>query len=134
MTKFKKKLSPDTTQLNSLPNGTSRATFMEPVTYWIEKSRLIVPPFKIEKYGQIYINPVELIIKLRNLRPGPYRVIAVHNFHVEDSNPNLKECLGGIFLAAKLADEKWEEPEKFPVECRSLQTLGYIHVKPWILT
>jgi hypothetical protein len=89
-----------------------------------------VLPFRIEKHGQIFINPMELTIDLRSVRPSRYRVVAVHNFQVEDRNPNLNECLGGVFLAAQRADGTWEEPESFPVECRTLEVLGYVDVEP----
>ena len=98
--------------------------------FQVRGSALIVSPFRIEKYGQTFINPAELTIDLRSVRPGRYQVIAVHNFQVEDRNPNLDECLGGVFLAARRADGTWEEPESFPVECRTLEVLGYVDVGP----
>lgn len=131
---IKKKDRPVTTaqptHLHHQAIGWFQATSMVPATYRIKDSQLIVPPFKLEKYGQIYNNPVELIVDIRSLRPGQYRIVAVQNFHVEDSNPNLNECLGGVFLAAKRADGTWEEPETFPCECCTLKILGHVHVKP----
>jgi hypothetical protein len=106
----------------SLDTSTGSTTFQ--VRGWL----LVVPPFRIEKYGQTFINPVELRIDLRSVRPGRYRIVAVHNFQVEDRNPNLDEALGGIFLAARRADGSWEEPESFPVECRTLEVLGHVDV------
>ncbi len=94
----------------------------------VRDSVLIVPPFRIQKHGQTFINPMELKIDLRSVRPGRYRVVAVHNFQVEDRNPNLDECLGGVFLASYRADGTWEQPEKFPIECRSLDTLVYVDI------
>ena len=89
---------------------------------------LVLPPFRIEKHGQIFRSPDELRIDLASVRPGRYRVIAVHNFHVEDRNPNLRECLTGVFLAGRRGDGTWEEPEAFPIECRSLAVLGELEV------
>lgn len=58
-----------------------------------------------------------------------YRVLAVQNFWAEDCNPDLSEALAGVFLARRRADDAWEEPENWPVECRTLATLGYIDVR-----
>jgi hypothetical protein len=60
--------------------------------------------------------------------PGRYRVLAVHNFHVEDRNDRLDEAVAGLFLAAWRSDGAWEEPERFPVECRNLQVLAVVDV------
>jgi len=103
---------------------------MESITLQIRDGALIVPPFRIEKYNQSFINPAELTIDLRTVKPGRYRVIAVHNFQVEDQNPKLNECLGGVFLASQRADGEWEEPEAFPVECRTLKVLRLLEVGP----
>jgi hypothetical protein len=87
-----------------------------------------VPPFRIERWGQIYVNDAELDIDLSVVADGLYRILAVHNFHVEDRNPNLGECVAGIFLAGRRCDGAWEEPERFPVECRSLRLLATVEV------
>jgi hypothetical protein len=55
-------------------------------------------------------------------------VVAVQNFHVEDRNPDLRECVGGVFLAGLRSDGTWEEPESFPVECRALEVLATVEV------
>lgn len=91
----------------------------------VHGSVLTVPPFRIEKFGQIYINPQELLIDLRKIKSGIYRVVAVHNFQVEDCNPNLRECLAGIFLAGQVGG-KWEEPESRSIECRTVEVLAFI--------
>lgn len=122
--------TPTSTPMRSPPTGRSLATSTEPTTFQVRGFVLIVSPFRIQKYGQTFINPAELTIDLRSVRPGRYQVIAVHNFQVEDRNPNLNECLGGVFLAARRADGTWEEPESFPVECRTLEVLGYVDVGP----
>jgi hypothetical protein len=88
---------------------------------------LIVPPFRIQRHGLSYTSPAELRIDLAALRPAAYRVVAVHNFHVEDCNPSLEECTAAVFLAARLPGG-WEEPEAFPVECRTLEILGHVQV------
>ena len=87
-----------------------------------------MPPFQISRHGLTYRSHVELQIDLTPLRRGAYRVLAVHNFHVEDCNPQLDVCTAGVFLAARLANG-WEEPETFPVECRTLATLGHVMVE-----
>jgi hypothetical protein len=88
----------------------------------------VVPPFRISRDRQEYLSRTELRIDLGAVQPGAYRVIAVHNFQVEDRNPNLDECVAGVFLAARRADGSWQEPEAFPVECRSVAVLGYVEV------
>jgi hypothetical protein len=89
----------------------------------VRNSTLFIPPFKIEKYGQIYINPLELAIDLRKIRAGFYSIIVVHNFQVEDRNPNLRECLAGIYLARHVGGKR-EEPENYPIECREIETVA----------
>jgi hypothetical protein len=89
---------------------------------------LEVPPFRLELLGQVFVNDVQLEIDLSLVDEGVYRILVVHNFHVEDRNPNLDECIGGVFLARRRRDGSWEEPERFPVECRALALLGVIEV------
>lgn len=89
---------------------------------------LQVPPFRIERHGQVYASDAELQIDLSIVAEGVYRVVAVHNFQVEDRNPDLDECVGGVFLAGLRSDGTWEEPERFPVECRALGFLATIEV------
>lgn len=89
---------------------------------------VIVPPFRLEKHGQAYVSPAELEIELEGVRHGAYRVVAVQNFHVEDTNPDLESCSAGIFLARRRGDGTWEEPEGFPVECRTLAVVAHLDV------
>ena len=86
---------------------------------------LRIAPFLIRKWEQRYVSPVTLCIDLDRLPPGLYRIVAVHNFRAEDCNPDLEECLAGVFLAQRL-DSRWEEAEDHPVECRSLEALGHL--------
>ena len=83
-----------------------------------------IAPLSIRRHGQIYSSASEIAIDLRALDAGLYRLIAVHNFHVEDCNPRLDECALGVFLAARRRDGAWEEPERFPVECRAVAVLA----------
>ena len=94
----------------------------------LQGATLIVAPFAIRLHRQRYLSPAEIRIDLGAVAPGRYRVLAVHNFHVEDRNPCLDECVAGVFLAARREDGEWEEPERFPVECRALGTLAEIAV------
>jgi hypothetical protein len=89
---------------------------------------LEVPRFRIERHGQVCASDAELQIDLSVVAEGLYRVVAVQNFHVEDRNPDLGECVGGVFLAGLRSDGTWEEPESFPVECRALALLATIEV------
>ncbi|HXV58562.1 MAG TPA: hypothetical protein VD704_11905 [Gaiellaceae bacterium] len=103
---------------------------MAPIQLRLRDGALVVPPFRLRKHGQTYASRAELLLELGALRPGAYRLVAVQNFHVEDSSPRLEECAAGVFLARRRADGRWEEPERFPVECRTLALLGYVEVGP----
>jgi hypothetical protein len=103
---------------------------MGPPTIRLRGRTLVVPPFRVDKFGLSFASRAELSIDLEAVRPGHYRVLAVQNFHIEDTNPALGECVAGVFLAARRSDGKWEEPEAFPVECRSLALLGHVEVGP----
>jgi len=73
--------------------------------------------------------PRELKIDLRRLEPDVYQVLAVQDFWVEDCNPNLHEYVAAIFLARRTTEGRWEEPENWPVECRTLSLLGYLDTR-----
>jgi len=94
----------------------------------VRDSRLIVPPFQMEKYGQVYVNPQEMVIDFRKLAVGFYSIIVVHNFQVEDRNPNLRECPVGIFFARHVGGRR-EEPETHPIECRTIEIIADINTK-----
>ena len=110
------------------PEGGFPATSSAPIRCRLEGGLLVVPPFRLRHVRQDYISPTEIRIDLARVAPGPYQVLAVHNFHVEDRNACLDECVAGVFLAARLGDGGWEEPERFPVECRALAVLMHIEV------
>jgi hypothetical protein len=95
----------------------------------LEGTVLVVPPFRIDRLGQRFLQHSELRIDLTGLVPDVYRVLAVQNFWIEDSNPDLSEGLAAVFLARRRSDNAWEEPENWPVECRTLATLGYVEVR-----
>lgn len=65
---------------------------------------------------------------LRMVSPGQYLVLAVQNFQVEDRNPDLSMCEAGVFLARRRDDGAWEEPERYPVECRALAVIARLDV------
>ena len=88
-------------------------------------STLHIAAFRICKWGQVYINPEPMAIDLERLPADRYKIIAVHNFRVEDRNPRLNECRAGVFLARRVG-LRWEEAEDHPVECRSIEVLGYV--------
>lgn len=110
------------------PPAASPATSSAPPPCRLEGSELVVAPFRIAGPRQSYIHASESRIELAAIAPGRYRVIAVHNFHVEDCNPRLDECVAGLFLAAQREDGGWEEPERFPVECRAIAVLATLHL------
>jgi hypothetical protein len=95
---------------------------------YLHRNHVMIPPFCIVKYGLKYISPEELSIPLDELQSGSYTVLAVHNFQVEDRNPNLDECLAGVFFARQDAGTV-ENPEEYPVECRVIEVLGYLDTR-----
>jgi hypothetical protein len=101
---------------------------MPPIPLRLLGWTLVVPPFRLERHGLAYVSPAELEIDLEPVRPGAYRVLAVQSFHVEDTSPDLERCAAGVFLARRRSGGRWEEPEAFPVECRTLGVLGYLEV------
>ena len=56
--------------------------------------------------------------------PDVYRVLAVQNFWIEDDNPDLSQAIAGVFLARRRTDGEWQEPENWPIECRTLAASG----------
>ena len=93
----------------------------------VDRSTLRIAPFAIRQWGQVYINPAQLTIDLDRLPMAIYRIVAVHNFRAEDCNPQLDECLAGIFLARANGDG-WEVAEDPPIECRTIQVLGHVDI------
>ena len=83
-----------------LPAHGFRAISSAPVRCRLKAGVLIVPPFRLPHLRQHYVSAAEIRIDLSGVAPGRYRVIAVHNFHVEDGNPDLGQCAAGVFLAA----------------------------------
>ncbi len=106
----------------------SRAICSAPAPCRLAGATLVVAPFRVARFGQTYHSPSEIRIDLSTVAPGAYQVQAVHNFHAEDCNPDLRECVAGVFLAARRADGRWEAPERFPVECRAVGVLGTLQV------
>lgn len=110
------------------PRHAFRVTSSAPVRCRLRAGVLTVPPFRLARHGLQYVGAAEVRIDLSQLAPGRYRVLAVHNFHVEDRNPCLNECVAAVFLAARRSDGEWEQPERFPMECRALAVLGVLDV------
>lgn len=128
---------PTTTRLIGLApraGGRLRDTCSAPVQCRLMGAELLVPAFRLRKFGQTFVSPTQVTIDLRRVEPGRYRLMAVHNFHLEDSNPNLSECLAGVFLARQYSKGTWAQPETYPVECRAIQVLAELEVAapaPW---
>jgi hypothetical protein len=91
----------------------------------IAGTELRIAPFVVRKWGQLYIHPEAISIGLERLPATLFRITVVHNFRAEDRNPNLDECLAAIFLARRVVS-RWEEAEDHPIECRSIEVLGYL--------
>jgi len=94
----------------------------------IDNSILTIPPFKIARHKLIYVNPLPLKIDIKILSAAVSRIVVVHNFQVEDCNPDLEECLAGIFFAG-LINGQWEQPEDHPVECRTIEVIGVLDIR-----
>lgn len=107
----------------------SQVTCSLPVKLRLDGTVLVVPPFRIDHPGQSFLLSSELRIDFAGLVPDVYRVLAVQNFWIEDANPDLNEVLAGVYLARRRSDGFWEEPENWPVECRTLATLGYVDAR-----
>lgn len=110
-------------------NPGSLATSLPQVTLRLEGTQLVVPPFRIECFKQRFVQDREQRIDLTVLAPDIYRVLAVQNFWIEDHNPELRDCVAAVFLARRRADGQWEEPENWPIECRTLAHLGYVETR-----
>jgi len=89
---------------------------------------LRVAPFRIERWGQVFISAEELRIDLRALAGGRHRLVAAHDFRVEDRNPDLDRARAAVFVAERTAG-RWQEAEDRPLECRTLAILGEIEVR-----
>jgi len=95
----------------------------------IAGATLVVAPFEIHAFVQRFRHSAELRIALPAIEPDLYRVLAVQNFWLEDDDPDLDTALAGVFLARRLSDGGWERPENWPVECRTLCTLGQVDAR-----
>jgi hypothetical protein len=82
-------------------------------------------PFAISRWGRRYVSRDTFYIDLAQLPKEILQIVAVHDFRIEDRNPNLDECLVGIFIARRIGDW-WEESEDQPVECRSIEVLALV--------
>jgi hypothetical protein len=101
--------------------------FAAPRLLSLSGSMLRVGPFRIERWGQTFVSARELVIELSALASGRYRIVATHDFRVEDRNPDLDRALAAVFLAHG-TPARWEEAEDRPLECRSLAILGELEL------
>jgi hypothetical protein len=88
---------------------------------------LRVGPFRIERWGQTFVSAHAVRIGLHGLAHGRYRIVAAHDFRVEDLNPDLEQALAAVFLA-HATPARWEEAEDRPLECRSIAILGELEL------
>ena len=100
-----------------------------PIVPRVEKHVLVVPPFRLARGRQIYLLAQHLRIDLRRIEPDLYQLHVVQDFWTDDDNPNLNECIAGIFLARRRSTGAWDTPERWPTECRSLGILGTIDAR-----
>jgi len=88
---------------------------------------LQVGPFRVERWGQTFVSAATLLIELGALAGGRYRIVAAHDFRVEDRDPDLDRARAAVFLAHR-TPARWEEAEDRPLECRSLAVLGELEL------
>ena len=60
---------------------------------------------------------------------GTQARLVVQNFWTEDPNPDLSQCLAGIFLSRRRRDGAWEAAENWPVECRTVAHIGMLDLR-----
>lgn len=87
---------------------------------------LVIPPFQVSFLAQRFVHRQEMRIELASLVPDLYRIVVVQNFWMEDAEPDLDQCLAGIFLARRRRDGQWEAAENWPVECRTIAVIGLL--------
>lgn len=90
---------------------------------------LVIPPFQVSFLGQDFVHWEEMRIELAELAPDRYRIVVVQNFWTEDPNPDLSQCLAGIFLSRRRRDGAWEAAENWPVECRTVAHIGMLDLR-----
>jgi hypothetical protein len=95
----------------------------------LERHTLVIPPFQLKRGRPTFLHRAELRIDLRTIEPDLYRVHAVQDFWSEDDNPDLTQCIAGIFLARRREIGTWEEPERWPTECRLLAVLAIVDTR-----
>ena len=97
---------------------------------------LVIRPFRLTRGRRAFLLQKPFNIDLRGIEPDLYQVHLVQDFWTDDDNPNLDECLAGIFLARRRPTGEWEMPERWQIECRSLMVLGTIDTRqgPHILS
>ena len=132
---MKRPASPASTAPTRVSKLRDQARPRSPVTYSaqaelrIEAITLIVARFRIDRLFQRFLQRSELRIDLAGLVPDVYRVLAVQNFWIEDDNPDLSQAIAGVFLARRRTDGEWEEPENWPIECRTLAVVGCVDIR-----
>lgn len=107
----------------------------EPIPYFFGSSlfnrlradgaTIIIPAFSVEKFNQVFVSHGCIRIDTDVLPSALYRITVVHHFQVEDTNPNLDQCIAGIFLSPRTQGE-FARAEDLQTECRSLFHLGYL--------
>jgi len=91
--------------------------------------RFVIAPLRYSVGRQSFVLSRAVPIDLAGLQPDVYRVHLVQDFWSEDTNPVLSDCIAGIFLGRQRLDGAWEEPEHWPIECRSLIVLGTLDAR-----
>jgi len=117
------------TRFSATPRMRSPGTSSLPTPKIVGKT-LVIEPFRLQLHQQTFVLGNQLEIDLAALRRGWYQILAVQDFWSEDASPDLDESIAGVFLARRRADGRWEAPESWPVECRSLVVLGYLSTQP----
>jgi hypothetical protein len=90
---------------------------------------LVVSPCRLQRGRQTFLLRRSRAIDLRCIESDLYQVHLVQDFWSDDTNPDLSECLAGIFLGRRRQSGDWEVPERWPIECRSLDILGLVDTR-----
>lgn len=125
--------STDTTpSASSLPlpaPSASPAISSSQIAPTLERHTLSIPPFRLKRGRRTFLHRTELRIDLRTIEPDLYQVHVVQDFWTEDDDPDLAQSIAGIFLARRREIGIWDEPERWPTECRSLAIVAVVDTR-----
>ena len=93
----------------------------------VEGTTLRIAPFVVRRFGVAYASGGEIEIALAGLAEPNVRILAVHDFRIEDRDPDLSRARAAVLLARKTGG-RWQAAEDPPLECRAVALLGTLDV------